>query len=367
MVRSKNNKEEQAPETNSSNASSASPSSRSVTSDSSSSSVTKRKVLSPEEEQKKAKSHRAMDTREAEAEIAAQKAILEKMQDLHTGDINQQEEDDLLKGESDSDGDLASNYWKYRDGDKKDKDEKSLADHTDTDPTIPTQQVITAQQDPPPPKALFHVLKVAKGRKIEELLDEDGKMSVAIFPTAYPRDVINDATKLEINRVITNQYKARMSVDTDVWIDIESSKIISGIVTIATSNARSADWIAFVINDNNKHRPAGSRLEVRALKEVNVAPSFALWIPDADDSFDLAKRILNQSNAALNTDDWTMTKEYQKNNHGKRWIFVASQQLLTLMKDQTMIYLVYGPSFFKANIRSLNGKRAPVGKQRKFL
>lgn len=104
--------------------------------------------------------------------------------------------------------------------------------------------------------------------------------------------------------------------------------------------------------------------ETRAPKETEVAPTFALWVPDPKGEFECAKSMIQASNEGIyDTSDWTMAREFRnRDSIGKSWMFIAGGNLLDQFGSEMKVDAQYGPSTLKAHIRILGDKRITNGK-----
>lgn len=78
-------------------------------------------------------------------------------------------------------------------------------------------------------------------------MDERSKVTLAILPDEYPNQVVTDQIKNELDLLITTKYKARLIGQSDIRINIQGTKVASGLMTIECGDSTSADWIAFNI------------------------------------------------------------------------------------------------------------------------
>lgn len=131
---------------------------------------------------------------------------------------------------------------------------------------------------------MLNFLKVSQNRS-ESLFNEDGTITLATFPRDYPNNVVIDKIKEQINELVTGKLKARLKKQVSAPISIEQTKVMNGMVITVCGDATSADWVAYIVDHHDCVRFVGIEMRVRALKEVELAPSFSLWVPDIEDDF----------------------------------------------------------------------------------
>lgn len=189
--------------------------------------------------------------------------------------------------------------------------------------------------------------------QLNNSFNRDGSLDLAILPATYPEVCISQEVLGQVQRFLTRARLERM----DNHVSLSPLTIKSGLLVSHCPNRTSAEWMAEMIMSRDWTLQAGAPIQIRPLNDVDVAPTFELWIPSTHKFQDVQRLIRVSSRNTIDTSTWRMTKEPKTNfladqlhngkPRGKRFIFLAGNNLLRIAGDS---------NFFKVSYGAFNGR-----------
>lgn len=187
----------------------------------------------------------------------------------------------------------------------------------------------------------------------ERLVNLDRSVDMAFLADDYPASCVNDKTRLEMQRLLTEALLNR----NDDRVILGPLTVMSGFLSIHCESRYSAVWAAHQVLSRCWNSTADCKIIARPLNDVRVAPTFSLWIPECH-SFAEAQKIIGDSSAGtIKTSEWRLTKEYedgqglQNRTKGRRFLFLAGDNLVRIAGDNTQFRATYGVYGSQARLR----------------